>query len=257
MNTNLICRGPIIMALRRQVQPDVYHQVEKSLPSAFIYDSMIAQTSLKINGKEYQNALTASHGYCQVMFNVPDGVDRLIGRYYIPESETATEEKGQFHVYVDGQECFCSGSVTDKDPMGEFDVSLEGATTVLLAADSSDFYKALNFSWIEVQLLPGGKWLTELDLVNTVCIPIDATSLKDKDDLLPLSFAEPVDANWNIQLDAELDSDGENRIPFVLVPMAQVCYDEVSEKYLYEGFSRYARDYNCQDSQYRIFFTNQ
>ena len=163
--------------------------------------------------------------------------------------------KGQFHVYVDEQERFCSGPLTNKDPVEEFDVSLEGAKTVLLASDSSDFYKALNFTWMEVQLLPGNRWLTEMDLVDTVGIPVDTTSLREKDNLLPLSFAEPVDDNWNIQLDADVVFDKRNKMPIVLVPMAQVCYDEIPEKYIYEGFSRHVSDYNHQVSQYRIFFT--
>jgi DUF1680 family protein len=256
-NASLICRGPVIMAMRRQVQPTIYKQVEESFPSTFVYDSMKPRTSLVINGKEYKNSLGTKHGYCQIMFNVPDGVDGLSGKYFMSAGEETTEDLGQFHVYADGQEIFGSGPMTGKDPVGEFNISLEGAKTVLLVANGSDFYKALNICLMEVQLLPGGTWLTDMDLVNTASIPIDAKSLKEADDLMQLSFAEPVDDNWNIQLEADAVFHGQNKIPVVLVPMAQVCYDEIPEKYIYEGFYRHVRDYNCQLSQYNIYFASQ
>jgi len=254
--TNLIYRGPIIMALRRQVEPSVYQQVEESLSSSFVYDSMKTIKSLAINGMEYNNCLTTRHGYCQIMFNVPDGADWVEGKCYISPDATVTKAKGQFHVYIDGQEQFCSGLLTDKDPVGEFKVSLEGAKTVLLAADSSDFYQPLNFVWIQVQLHPGNKPLAKMDLVDTVSLPIDTSSLKEKDIPLPLSFVEPIDANWNIQLDAEVAFSSQNKIPVVLVPMAQVCYDEIPDECICDqGFYRHASQYNNQLSQYRLFFS--
>ena len=70
-----------------QVQPEAYQQVEESLPFAFVYDSIKPTPSLKINGNEYKNCLTTSHGYCQITFNVPDRADRLVGKYCMPPGE--------------------------------------------------------------------------------------------------------------------------------------------------------------------------
>ena len=255
---NMICRGPIIMALRRRIQPEAYQEVEEALAEVFVH-GVAPEASLTVDGTVYSDCLTGTDSYCQIMFNVPPGVDRLVGKYAMPPGQTTDQKSGQFHIYLDGKECFDSGPVNEGAGAEGFDFPIEGAGSVLLAAECEDFYKGAPLAWMDVQLMPAGQRLGEMTLVETVCLPVDPASLKDRTDQAALSLVEPVDENWKVQAEVSVVTNGKptedkGRIPIVLVPLAEVCYDEIPEKCICEGFYRHTRDYNRQESQYRLFF---